>query len=750
MFNRAEIVDRNFVAFLEGWSVEPSVRLAPGDPVRPGSRLLGGVLLELFESQMIARHLDLMARKLRARDAAFYTIGSAGHEGNVVLGRLVRHTDPAFLHYRSGALMAERSRAVPEIDFIRDTLLSQSASTLDPMGGRHKVWGSRPLWVLPQTSTIASHLPKAVGTAMALARATKIGIVPPVPRDSLVLCTFGDASTNHSTALGALNTAAWMAYQRIPVPVLFVCEDNGLGISVKSPPGYIARTIGGWPGLTYLRADGIDVVEAHDVAARAVEICRRRRTPVFLHLEVVRLLGHAGTDFELEYRSLAEVEASEARDPLLATARRVLECGLLDAHAIRERYEAIRERTERTANELAGAPRLTSVAEIVAPLAPYSPAAVRAEATGAGDPARRLVVFGSEAALPERQPPKHLAAQINAALHDLLARYPEVVVFGEDVARKGGVYHVTTGLERAFKPARVFNTLLDEQSILGLAQGSAYMGLLAIAEIQYLAYFHNACDQIRGEACSTQFFSNDLFRNPLIVRIAALGYQKGFGGHFHNDNSIAALRDIPGLVVACPSRADDAVGMLRTCAALARVDGRVIAFLEPIALYMTKDLLEPKDGGWLFDYPAPGTATEFGAPRVYDEEARDLAVITYGNGVWLSLRAAHVLRQEHGIRTRVVDLRWLNPLAEDAVAAHAAACGRLLVVDEGRRTGGIGEAIVAAVAERADPAVPVRRVAGADSYIALGPAMALLLPSEREIVAAARDLVGAGGGVRRT
>src|SRR6185312_16044448 len=111
--------------------------------------------------------------------------------------------------------------------------------------------------------------------------------------------------------------------------------------------------------------------------------------------------------------------------------------------------------------------------------------------------------------------------------------------------RRRGVYTVTKGLNKTFKGSRVFNTLLDETMILGLAQGYANMGMLPIPEIQYLAYFHNACDQIRGEAASLQFFSNDQYRNPMVMRIASLGYQKGFGGHFHNDNSITALRDIP-------------------------------------------------------------------------------------------------------------------------------------------------------------------------------------------------------------
>ena len=154
----------------------------------------------------------------------------------------------------------------------------------------------------------------------------------------------------------------------------------------------------------------------------------------------------------------------------------------------------------------------------------------------------------------------------------------------------------------------MFDTLLDEQSILGLALGAGVSGLLPIPEIQYLAYFHNAADQIRGEAATLQFFSNRQYRNPMVVRVAAYGYQKGFGGHFHNDNSIAAMRDIPGVVIASPARPDDAAAMLHTCAAAAREAGVVCLFLEPIALYHTRDLHDDNDGGWLAPYPESGVA----------------------------------------------------------------------------------------------------------------------------------------------
>ena len=157
----------------------------------------------------------------------------------------------------------------------------------------------------------------------------------------------------------------------------------------------------------------------------------------------------------------------------------------------------------------------------------------------------------------------------SVAVHDELLRRPELLVFGQDVARKGGVYHVTAGLEASFGTGRVFDTLLDETAILGVAQGAGLLGLLPVAEIQYLAFLHNALDQLRGEACSLAFFSSGQFANPMLLRVAGLGYQRGFGGHFHNDNAIGALRDIPDLLLAVPSRGDDAARMLRGGLALA-------------------------------------------------------------------------------------------------------------------------------------------------------------------------------------
>ena len=752
--NRAKVVDENFVEAISDLAERAganatAARRHSQEALSPAVELTCREAVELLESQITSRMQDIVAREMRARNEGFYTIGSSGHEGNAVVGRLTRYTDMAFLHYRSGAFMAERARQVPDIDFVRDTMLGVAGSTEDPIaGGRHKVWGSAKLNVPPQTSTIASHLPKAVGTALALGRARRLRLPQALPADAIVVCSFGDASSNHATAQSAFNVAALTAHQRLPVPVLFVCEDNGLGISVETPPGWIEAQMRARYGLTYFKADGLDLVDAYRVTWEAVTYCRKHRAPVFLHLRTVRLLGHAGSDPETEYHTWDQIEVAEAHDPVLATARLLIDESVMTPAQVLDLYEGVRTRVRAAAEYAALTPKLASAEEVMATLAPSSPDAVAAEAVREPNHGERVRIFEGEDNLPERGTPRHMAALINLGLHDLLIKYPEAAIFGEDVARKGGVYHVTTGMSAKFGLGRVYNTMLDETTILALAIGAGHLGMLPMPEIQYLAYYHNAEDQIRGEAASLQFFSKDQFRNPMVMRIAGWAYQKGFGGHFHNDNSIAALRDVPGLVIASPSRGDDAVKMMRTCLAMAKVDGRVVAFIEPIALYMTRDLYEPKDHGWSYSYPTPDEAIPLGEGAVYRGElpagqpssdeppAEVLTILTFANGVYMSLRAARRLREAHGVSVRVVDLRWLNPLNESFIVEQALVTGNVLVVDEGRRTGGVGEAVLAVICERCGGPVHATRLTGHDSFIPLGPAADHVLPTEADIVAA--------------
>jgi 2-oxoisovalerate dehydrogenase E1 component len=624
-------------------------------------------------------------------------------------------------------------------------------------GGRHKVFGHPELGVIPQTSTIASHLPRAVGLAIMLQRAGRLGVDHEWGDDAIVLCSFGDASANHSTATGAINTALNTAFRGLPVPILFVCEDNGLGISVRTPAGWIEHAYGSRSGLDYLAADGADPAAAWPVVTEAVSRVRDQRRPVFLHLRTVRYLAHAGSDAEIGYRKPSEIEVGYDRDPLLGTARALVSAGATPNDVL-DRYLMIGDHVRAEAARLSGGRQLSSATEVMEPLAPRRPDQVATMAARwapahpdptppdptpsdptpsdptPSDPAQ------DEPAQPEPAQPgpaRTLAESINATLAAIMDDDRRVITFGEDVGVKGGVYGVTRGLARRFGAARVFDTILDEQSILGLALGAGLAGLVPIPEIQYLAYLHNAEDQLRGEAATLSFFSRGRFRNPLVIRIAGLAYQKGFGGHFHNDDAVAVLRDIPGIVVACPSRADDAPALLRTCVAAAATDGTVAVFLEPIALYHTRDLHQSGDGGWL------GVDHGQHAPIGRAREVRpgtDLTMITFGNGVPMSLRAAAQLA-EQGIEAAVLDLRWLAPLPAADVIAAAHRTGRVLVVDETRHAGGVGEGVITALVEGGF-AGPMARVASADSFVPLGAAAQHVLLDEREIIKAATTLAG--------
>jgi 2-oxoisovalerate dehydrogenase E1 component len=687
---------------------------------------------DLFEAQLASRHLDFAARDLRARGAGFYTIGSAGHEGNAAVAAAARPTDPALLHYRSGGFFVRRAMQAGRREVaIRDVLLGMTAAADESIaGGRHKVFGSAELAIPPQTSTIASHLPKAVGLAFALDRGRRLGVDREAPDDAVVICSFGDASANHSTAAGAVNAACRIAVH-LPVPVLFVCEDNGLGISVRTPADWIASAYGNRSGLRYLAADGCDPVAAYHAACAAVDHVRLERKPAFLHLSVVRFMGHAGSDVELVYRSPAEIEAELARDPLRRTAELLIRSGFATSEELIERYERVRAEVAAAADDAAVARRLSSADEVMAPLAPRRPELVAESATAVCDAATRAAFWGDRA--PEAADRGlTLAGQINATLGDLLAQHAELLIFGEDVGRKGGVYGVTRGLDRRAGMGRVFDTILDEQTILGLAIGAGQAGFLPVPEIQYLAYLHNAIDQLRGEAATLSFFSRARYRNPMVIRIAGYAYQKGFGGHFHNDNAVASLRDIPGLVIASPSRGDDAAAMLRSCVAAAAVDGTVSVFLEPIALYNERDLYEPGDELLTAPYhPAP-PHVPIGSARVHGD-GTDLLIVSFANGLRMSLRAARRAAADHGIACRVLDLRWLAPLPVDDLVREAELTGRVVIADETRRSGGVSEAVIAALIDRGFTG-PIRRVTSLDSFVPLGPAADHVLLTEAAIL----------------
>lgn len=736
MFNRAEIIDRNFKQRVQACDL----------PHNPSSKTLSDLnistemLVDWFDTQIMNRQLDLMAR--RTKGQTFYSIGSSGHEGLAAIASAARLTDMAFLHYRDAAFVIQRRKSVPGSTPLYDMALSFSASSEDPVsGGRHKVLGGADIYVPPQTSTIASHLPKAVGAAHSICLTPKTGLEHPLPADSIILCSFGDASSNHSTAQGAINAACWAAFQNSPMPIVFICEDNNIGISVPTPAGWIEQNYKNRPGLSYVQCDGRSLISVYDGARSAINIARTRRKPVFLHVKTVRLMGHAGADIEMRYTDIAAIESIEALDPLLVTAGLLIDHNILTKDDILHRYEAMKARVDRVAETAFTRPKLETAAEITTPISP--PKSTFQTPPPLPNKTERDALFSAQDS--QNSKPINMARQIGLTLTDLMLQYKNAIVFGEDVARKGGVYSVTTGLLEKFGPARVMDTLLDEQTILGLAIGAAHNNFLPVPEIQFLAYLHNAEDQIRGEAATLSFFSNGQFTNPMVIRIAGLGYQRGFGGHFHNDNSINVLRDIPGLIIACPSNGEDARRMLRTAFDLAHRERKVVIFLEPIALYMSSDLHADGDKKWLTPYvpPQDDSNISFGATQQYGD-GKDVCILTYGNGYYLSRKAEAILSKQHNISCRIIDLRWLKPLNETAILKAANSCAHTLIVDECRKTGSLAEEITTLLVRRRYKR-PIRSVTGADSYIPLGPAAYAVLPSVEDIITGATDLINSAG-----
>lgn len=724
--DRAQIVHENFLRRVAARDL-PAGR-APAGPLAPETAV------QAFRAGVLTRALDRQSRAMQRVGQGFYTIGSSGHEGLAAVALALRPTDMAFLHYRDAAFQIARAGQVPGQTPAWDMLLSFASSSEDPIsGGRHKVLGSRDLFIPPQTSTIASHLPKAVGAAYSIGAARRHKPEHQIlPDDAIIYCSFGDASANHSTAQGAFNTAQWTSYQSVPLPLLFVCEDNGIGISTKTPKGWIEATFSARPGLKYFKADGLDIYDTFRVASEAAAYVRDRKKPAFLHIGTIRLYGHAGADVPTTYLPREEVEAEEANDPLLHSVRLLDQAGIMTLEQALEIYTETNARVVRVADQAITRPRLKTaeqvMASIIPPKRPCAP-------TNGPTPEARAAAFGGD--LKAMEEPQIMSRLINWALTDLMLTHPEVVMMGEDVGRKGGVYGVTQKLHARFGPDRMIDTLLDEQSILGLAIGMAQNGFVPLPEIQFLAYLHNAEDQIRGEAATLSFFSNGQYTNPMVLRIAGLGYQKGFGGHFHNDNSVAVLRDIPGVILAVPSNGADAAMMLRECVRLAREEQRVVVFLEPIALYPMRDLHADKDGQWMRRYPDPSQVIPLGQVGV-EGTGTDLAIVTFGNGVYLSNQALPQIKTA-GIKTRIVDTRWLSPLPKEALTAAVQGCKHILIVDETRHSGGVAEALMAHFHETTES--KLARLTATDSFIATGPAYAATMPSSAEIATVAKELV---------
>ena len=544
---------------------------------------------------------------------------------------------------------------------------------------------------LGENSIVGAGLPIADGAALA-SQISGTGRV--------VLASFGDGATSQ----GATHEGFVFAVAR-RLPVVFMCENNGW--SEMTPISRIvpvddlsARAAGyGFPGVS---VDGTDPIAVTGAVSEAVARARNGDGPTLIEARCQRLWGHYNADVE-HYRPREDRLAARNADPVMALRGRLLRDGV-DESALDELEDGVRATLDAAVERvLADPPPDAAAARRHVYSRPVGPTP--------GDP------------VDEREL-KYVKA-VNEALRRELSSRPEVVVYGEDVGHAGGIFGATKGLQEEFGQARVFDTPIAEAAILGSAVGASLEGLRPVVEIMWGDFLLVALDQLVNQAANVRYVSEGRYGAPLVVRTQE-GVTPGSCAQ-HSQSLEALLAHIPGLRVGVPSTAQDAYSMLRAAVA----DDDPVVLFESRALYQTEQLVE-----------LGGQIEAVGGARVRSDGA-DLTIISWGRMATRAVEAASRLA-EHAVGATVLDLRWLSPLDEEAIAETVSRTKRALIVHEANLTGGFGAEVAARVSERffLELDAPVRRVGVPDSRIAAAPALQdALVPSVERIAGAALELV---------
>lgn len=677
--------------------------------------LTGTELLRAYALTRVSRDIDIRERTLQAQGRAWFSIAGAGKEViGWAFGRYLTSHDPKFPYYRDRGLMLASGMS-PEEMFLQTV----GAGTDLSSGGRQMPshWSDRRLGVVSQSSPTGSQCLPAEGLAEGILTALSLGVplAQPWRDDSVVYVSLGDGTTAQGEVEEAIRQAV-----RTHSPVIFLVEDDKYAISVPAswavPGGNAGVLYQHYEqyGMLVLHCDGTDPVDADRSVRQAVEYTRARKGPVLLHALVTRPLSHSSTDTQDQYRTPEDLEEERSRDPILRLATLLVENGLTDEAGLQKINVAaanyVRESVERAVES--PRPDASRITEHV-----Y---------------AHPIEQRGAEVPVPEGGEQVEMRYAINRALKAAMEQDPRIVVYGEDVADaefpnlpgKGGVFHVTRGLQFAY-PGRVWNSALAEATIIGTATGNALAGLLPVVEIQFRDYLHPAWQQLVDEVATLRWRSNGQWSAPFVARMAYGGYLGGAGAIWHSESAVAQLAGNPGIRVVVPSNATDAAGLLRS----AIESEEIVLFCEPKALYARKAL-----------YPGDEYRVPLGVAAI-KRPGTDVTIVAWGNLVPRSLEAAQQLAAE-GIEAEVIDLRTVDT-GWDAptVIASADRTGSLLVAEEDRFTAGFGATIVARVAE-ALPGVLVARVTAKDTRVAYGPeGERAVLPQVGDIVDRARYLV---------
>src|ERR1700744_2746698 len=697
-------------------------------------------LIRMYRLMYLSRRTDDREILLKRQQKIFFQVSGAGHEAFLVAAGMALKPgyDWFYPYYRDRALCLTLGQTVEE------QLLQSGGAAADPSSGGRQMpshWRIRRLNIVSQSSSVTTQCVQAVGCAEAgrylsthpAARQQRDGDYSAFKAvdfhgDEVVYVSLGEGATSEGEFWESLNTAS-----NARLPVLFVVEDNGYAISVpvdvNTPGGNISRLVANFPNFYFAEVDGTDPVESYTAFTQAVQHCRSGAGPAFVHGHVIRQYSHSFSDDEALYRSDAERKKEAALDPLPKLQMRLLRDGILDPAAINRLEQEVDEEVRSAAERVLRSP-LPEISSIKRHI--YSEDL---------DPTRQDLARPAVQTSDVQE--RTMADLINCCLKDEMQRDPRIVVFGQDVADpsrdgelpqgrvkgKGGVFKLTTGLQREFGPDRVYNARLAEADIVGRAIGMATRGLKPVVEIQFFDYIWPAMHQLRNELSLLRWRSNGTYSSPAVVRVAIGGYLTG-GSVYHSQCGESIFTHTPGIRVAFPSNALDANGLLRTAI---RCDDPVL-FFEHKRLYRETYGRAP--------YPGPDFAIPFGKANVV-RSGKDITLITYGAVVPRALRAAQQASSQLGLEVELIDLRTLSPYDWEAIATSVEKTGRVIVAHENMLSWGYGAEIAARLADELFDYLdaPVKRVAAMDTFVAYQPILEdAILPQPDDLFRAVAEL----------
>jgi 2-oxoisovalerate dehydrogenase E1 component len=641
-----------------------------------------------------------------------YQFSARGHEvAQVILGALINHKhDAASAYYRSRPLLLALGLG---IDDALASPLGRSGGFSDgrDIGVVCNIPNRDAPVVLPMSGDVGSQYTPCAGWAQSIRYHTET--LDEREWDSAIAVVLGgEASVATNGFWSALTIATTLS-----LPMLFYIEDNGLGISVRgdmqTPGGDISRNLASFQNLLVRNGDGTDPGQTASLLTECVDHVRGGRGPALVRLTVPRLCSHSGPDNQRGYRTDGEIASDAARDPLPRLREYLVPSRLSD-----DEWSAIERDVERDVAAGLDAARArpnpdpSTVARwVYADDAPDSP-----EAFGGLSRAERASLGGTTTPATEGDVVR-FAEAIRRTLRRELEVNPKLVVFGEDVGRKGGVHLVTEGLQKQFGGGRVFDTSLSEEGIIGRAVGMSISGLAPVAEIQFRKYADPAAEQLNN-CGSLRWRTANRFAAPIVVRMPG-GFGKDVGDPWHSLSDEVRFAHAYGWQVAMPSNAADAVGLLRSA----------MRGANPTIFFEHRSLLMTSDGS--ARYPGDDYVVPFGTATVL-REGTGVTVVTWGAFVHRCAEAA----ARFGDDVELIDLRTIAPWDQECVLASVRKTGRCVIVHEDNLTAGFGAEIAARVAMDAfwQLDAPVDRVAVADIPMPYHPILLdAVLPSVEQI-----------------